>query len=685
MSFLVPLFLAGAAAVAVPILVHLTHRERREPVRFPSLMFLRRIPFRTERRQRIRDWPLFLLRALAVILLAAAFARPFLPGAGFDAAQSGTAREVVIVLDRSYSMEYGDRWRRAVAAADSAVGSLGRDDRTTLVLFSDRAEAATQPTSEPADLSAVLRGVTPEPRVTRFAPALQLARDIVAGSERRARVVLLITDLQRAGWRAEGDVRLPDGTRFTVADVNVDDVPANVTVTDVVVEYGESGRARTTLSVRLAAAGGDADDVVVTLALGGERVREQRATVPAGGAALVRFDDLPATERTVRGRVHVASGDRLARDDAYHFMLRPPSPVRVLLVEDPRATTDEMVFLRRALAIGRRPPFDVARRQGAIRATDLADRDVVILNDVAPRGDVAALRRFVEAGGGLLVVAGPRGAGESALLRGVLRGDLGDVVDRLGGSGGTLTITSYDHPVFAPFRAPRSGDFSSLRILRYRRLAPDSQAAVLARFDDGSPALVEGRVGEGRVAVWASDFQNRWSDLPVRPVFLPLVHRSTLHLAAYGEPRPAYTAGTSLDLSALPEAEALVTGVADDELVVEAPSGERTALQPDERIVSLGETGFYAIRPVAGRATAALDIAVNPALEESNLAALDRAELEAAVRPLNDAPPTTAGVAVSLSQADRERRQGIWWYLLIAVTLLLVAEGVTAHFSQTRR
>ncbi len=77
-GFLVPAFLAGLAALVVPLVLHLRHRERRKPRPFPSLMFLARLPIRTERQRRITDWPLLLLRALAVALLVFAFARPFL-------------------------------------------------------------------------------------------------------------------------------------------------------------------------------------------------------------------------------------------------------------------------------------------------------------------------------------------------------------------------------------------------------------------------------------------------------------------------------------------------------------------------------------------------------------------------------------------------------------------------------
>jgi hypothetical protein len=104
-GFLVPAFLAGLAALAIPLLMHLRHRDRDRPFRFPSLMFLEQLPIRTSQRQRITDWPLLLLRALAVAALVFAFARPVLTD---RAAIGGDTRRraVVLVVDRSLSMGY---------------------------------------------------------------------------------------------------------------------------------------------------------------------------------------------------------------------------------------------------------------------------------------------------------------------------------------------------------------------------------------------------------------------------------------------------------------------------------------------------------------------------------------------------------------------------------------------------
>src|SRR6187399_3793891 len=104
MSFLAPLFFLGLGAIAVPILVHLIQRERKRVVEFPSLMFVRRIPYQSVRRRRIRHWALLLLRAAAIALVVAAFARPFFRQGAVAAAVGGGAREIVILLDHSASM-----------------------------------------------------------------------------------------------------------------------------------------------------------------------------------------------------------------------------------------------------------------------------------------------------------------------------------------------------------------------------------------------------------------------------------------------------------------------------------------------------------------------------------------------------------------------------------------------------
>src|SRR4029453_2082944 len=124
MSFLAPLFFVALAGLAIPVLLHLTQREKKQIVHFPSLMFVRRIPYKSVRRRKIHNWLLLFVRLAALALVIMAFARPWVQE-GAAATQSGRgARELVVLLDNSYSMAYGDHWERARAAAHAEINRL---------------------------------------------------------------------------------------------------------------------------------------------------------------------------------------------------------------------------------------------------------------------------------------------------------------------------------------------------------------------------------------------------------------------------------------------------------------------------------------------------------------------------------------------------------------------------------
>ena len=211
MSFLTPVFLLGLGAIAIPVLIHLIQRERKRVVEFPSLMFVRRIPYQSVRRRRIRHWFLLLLRAAAVALIVAAFARPFLRQSSAAAVVTGGARELVILLDQSASMGYGDHWTKARDAALNVVRGMGANDRATLVLFDRNAEENMRATSDRVRLEGAVNAAKVGSGATRYGPALKLAESILTRSPLKRRETVLISDFQRAGWSGSEEVHFPEG------------------------------------------------------------------------------------------------------------------------------------------------------------------------------------------------------------------------------------------------------------------------------------------------------------------------------------------------------------------------------------------------------------------------------------------------------------------------------------------
>jgi hypothetical protein len=686
MAFLTPFFLLGLGAIAIPVLIHLIQREKKRVIEFPSLMFVRRIPYQSVRRRRIRHWALLLMRAAAIALIVAAFARPFLHQGAVAATAGGGAREIVILLDQSASMGYGDHWTRAKDAARTVVRGLGADDRATLVLFNKNAEENMRATSDRTRLEGAINAAKVGSGATRYGPALKLAESILSRSPIKRREAVLISDFQRSGWSGSEEVRFPEG--MTVSTVSVASPnTANLAVPSVAFARSSfSGQERLTVTAGLSNKGDEAlKDVPVTLTIDGHEIQTERATIAAHASGSVSFTQFTLSSPNVRGFVR-AGTDPLPADNTFNFVLAPSEPVSLVIVDSGDRAASSL-FLAKALSIGTTPVFQVdVTSASRLTPAALEKRAVVIMNDTMfpPAGGGGALKRFVERGGGLLVVSGDRATwpqGEADLLP----GRFGTTVDRTTGRSGSLGYLDYSHPVFEVFKAPRSGDFSAAHVFRYRALQTAPTDRVLARYDDGAVAAAEKKIGGGRSIVWTTTLDDSWTDIAVKPVFLPLVHQLVRYLAHYEPPTSWLTVGQVLDLTA----RAKGRGDRSDRIVV-TPSGERisqsSAGEGNEGLLELNEQGIYEIRSTGAASGRPEAIAVNLDPAESDLSAIDPRELVAAVT--GHATPTAAQPTQSqeMTREESERRQSLWWYLLMAGLLLLTAETVIAnHLSRKEK
>src|SRR5436190_269116 len=183
MAFLTPAFLLGLGAIAIPVLVHLIQREKKRVIEFPSLMFVRRIPYQSVRRRRIRHWALLLLRAAAIALLVAAFARAFIR-------QSATAAAA-------------PRYGPALKLAESIL-SRSPIKRRAAVLISDFQRSGWSGSEEvrfPEEMSLSTVSVASPNTANLAVPSVTFARASFSGQER-----LTVT----AGLSNKGDEALKD-------------------------------------------------------------------------------------------------------------------------------------------------------------------------------------------------------------------------------------------------------------------------------------------------------------------------------------------------------------------------------------------------------------------------------------------------------------------------------------------
>jgi hypothetical protein len=688
MAFLAPLFFAALATLAVPVVIHLTQRERKQIVEFPSLMFLEKIPYQSVRRRRIRDWPLLAMRMAAIFLIVLAFSRPFFERPMVALANAGGPREVVILLDRSYSMGLGDRFARAQTAARQAVQGLSQNDHATLIVFGTNAQLEVRATADLARVTAAIDAAKLSAEATRYAPGLKLAQRVLADSTLQRREVVMISDFQRNGWVRDENLRLPEGTTFKPIAIT-DAQPANLTVSSVLPQRSMfSGQERVTVSAGIINRGASpASNVQVRLDLDGRNVETRSVSVLPGEPTSVTFQPFTLGRAFTRGTVRIGD-DALKQDNVFHFVASPAQRLPVFILEPPRASREASLYLQKALAIGTAPQFQVNARQGeSISASDVDRSRVIVLNDAAALTSGDILKQFVSQGGGLFVIAGERanwGTDSNDLLPGVP----GNIVDRPG-RGGSLAELDYSHPILEIFKAPRSGNLSTARFFRYRAIAMKPEPPgdkegeqapsrrVIARFDDGAVAMAERRIGSGHVVLWASTMDNYWNDLALKPVYLPFVHEVVRHLATYEQAANWYTIGEVIDPGHLLRSSGVGLQSGTGAMLL-TPSGQRIEQSGTPTPIQLDQPGFYEVRGRSNQ-SGTVSVAANLDTAESDLTPLDTQELTAALAGQPGSVNAASADAATITPADQERRQNFWWYLLIAGLLLLGIETTISN------
>jgi Aerotolerance regulator N-terminal/von Willebrand factor type A domain/Beta-galactosidase trimerisation domain len=680
MGFLSPWFLAGVLAVGIPIWVHLIRREQAVRLPFSSLMFLRRIPIKSMSRKRLKYFLLLSMRLAIIVLLALAFARPYFPWLAGPLAGGAAERFGVILLDTSMSMQYGDRWERAKAAANDAISNLGGTEEAQIVTFASDFKILNLPTADKAALRAALEQAAPTASTTSYSQAFR-ATERIAEDAGRPLSVVLISDLQRAGLSAAGQATLPPVADFRVVNVAEGESP-NWTV--------EGVRSRRTvyrarypdrLVVQLRGSGTPQATKDVTFTLLGKQIERKSVGIPESGVATVAFEgfDVPLGQNPAE--ITISPDDQLPVDDKFYFTLERREANRILFLRESGAEA-ELYYLRSALAAENDSPFQIeARAPADARSVPLREYAMVILSNVRqlPGALVTELRDYVEKGGGILITAGSNtSAALEMQLQGLWPGKTLEkrLMTREGERLVLLGEFDHDHPVFRDLREAGTDSLRSVEVYAYLRLqaGPETGTAVPLRFSNGDPALVEKTVGQGRVMLLATSLDNVWSDFPLHPVFVPLVHQIIRHTAQLSAEAPAYSIPSTVSLRDLARGQG--DGSSNTIWTVLGPDGNREIPEgdADTDFLVLRRPGIYEMR----QANRTNRVAANPDPRESDLTPLS-AEDQALWLSAARAPSEEAQAEAAAMGPEQARRQSVWWYLLLLALAIAAVEAYLAN------
>lgn len=527
--------IAGAAAMTLPIWIHLLLRQRSRPMEIGSIRFLKHVVRKSKSRQRIQRWLLLALRAAAMLLLGLLFARPFLPDTPID----GRTREAAVLIDRSASMSAeheGGRTAMASAVERARQFIATQGDRATVHIGLFDASGVETISLEQLGQAKVAS------TATGYQDAFDWLSDVAASSGRRDKSILLLSDLQRRGLKPTDSLLLPPEVSVTIED------PAPVITQNLAVESVVPTQVELRPGVPVAIAvriynSGAFPIAKVPLAIqlqGPGRPLELAQTLSIAAGQRQTLDvELPISEPGVyRGEVWAERDDPLPHDDRRYIAFEVRHPDRVLLVEgDPgrHPWENESYFLETALRlrtpVGDGPPrtFEVEELiwdQGS-GFPDLAGFRLIVLANLGRfrATDAQRLREFVDAGGNAIWFTGSRTSSavmetliESGLLGNITVGEPYDTIAR---------ITEFDanHPALFPFGNPQHGN---LRALQVRRLVPvnprSPTTSVLVRSRE-LPLVIAHPTGKGQTVLIPTSADRSWSDWPQHRLFVPLVRQ----------------------------------------------------------------------------------------------------------------------------------------------------------------
>jgi len=693
MNFLSPWFLLGGLAIAGPVIFHLIRRAARERVSFSSLMFLRPTPPRITKRRKLEHFWLLLLRCLALLLLAAGFARPFFSRDIALPTAAGEARQVVLLVDTSASMRREGVWGRAQSVAESYLDKANPGDQFAVVTF-DRQPRTLVSFGDWTSWSADQRASLARQRLTAAKPgwmgtqlglaltsaAEQLMNDAGAGKPVARREVILISDLQE-GAKLDG--------------LQGHDWPVGVKVSVERVEPSRKGNAGVEI---LAAANGtagapEAIHVRVANARDSSREKFQLTWTAEGGAPSAPMEIYlpPGQVRTftapklavAKGSAQLRlTGDEGAFDDASYYVV--PEMERSTVAWFGRESVNDpekmRYYLESVFPAAPGQPVQIVRPYtNSAFSAEMLNRAAfaVVVEKLAPE-ELAPVRDWVAGGkSALLVLADAQMAPTLAALAGIPEPQMAEAT----GDFALLGEVDFSHPIFAPFADPRFSDFTHIHFWKHRRweIPPGASARTLAKFDDGTPALVQWTVGKGNLLVLASGWNRADSQLAVSSKFPPLMQRLLDWSGADSPVRFQFETGDAIPGLVGGAPANASTGSATGNSAVatvewQKPDGTKSTLAAAAPFTDTDSPGIYTAT-LAGKSRR---YAVNLSLDESRTAAIAPDELARLGVPLQLAPEISITQEQArqhhLEQVELENRQKLWRWVIAGVLVAVLGE-----------
>ncbi len=633
MTFLNPTFLFALFASAIPVLIHLFNLRRLKTVEFSSVKFLKELQRSRIRALKIKQIILLILRVLAIAFLVLAFSRPVIKGYLFKPVISGqTKSSVVIIFDNTLSMASSDENGRFVeqakASAQSIADILSESDEFAFLRLSEIPNVATGGFIHNVTL---LRKLIDESEFTythrKISDALPVASQMLEDAKNLNREIYIISDFQSGGFsissfdtlrqkaKLPADVKifLINVGKFTGQNLSVD----KVGLRNKLIFSGRTIGLETLISNHTKR---DVTNFVVSVFLNGRRVAQKSINLKARTSQTVDFNI--STENLsgfIDGFAEIEDDD-FPFDNKRYFAFYIPGEIKILLI----GTDDDLKFLKLAFQT-----VEKAYQKSFFKITqtspqflsrfNFADFDVIFLVGISQidRSISQRLRNFVSNGGGLISFVGMDANVQS------LNQSFNSVFglpnfERIERQRLSFSKIDIKHPIFDGVFTETPKSFDSPEIREYVKFGENYRFTTIIELSDGSPFLIEKKEGNGKILIFTTEPTDRFSDLPYKGIFIPLIFQSALYLTSPTIFKTEYAIGDTVEVGGDFLAKFYKQGLRN--LKLQRPDGSDFAFEPRGGFIKIDNQatlpGIYTIIS-DGVGGSFFKLAFNPPKEES--------------------------------------------------------------------
>ena len=654
MSFLSALYLIGTAAVVAPIVIHMIRRAPRDNFKFSTLRFLSSSPETVSKRSKIQHWLLLLLRALAIILIALAFARPYFVSEDM-AGEKEKKAVVMFLVDQSASMNREGVSEKLLNKLQERMGQLKEDDLFSLRTFESISHGVIG-FKNWMEIPAGERKAQAQQRFTKLkagwaesnlpvsfiqsADALDRHLDEYGGE---AADLEIFTDGQAGkGLDELRSFSWPKRVNVIVHNIEAGQDNASISLVDINAENRQ-------VKVKVENAP-ESKELSLWLELqNGEIIIDKEPIVLKPGQVRFHVFDLKKLPASIDRFIIKLSGDQETYDNKLYCIIPKVQKKKIAWLgkHDEAKKSDDFYF---KILCDSREDLEVDFEAENLGKDDFNPAMLVVDRDLNQE-EIEPVKSYMKKGGTVLFLLKSK---DLQLSLESLSEEKVHVTEVKAPDYFLLSSLRFDHWLFQPFVESKFKDFSTIYFWQSRKVILDEKSSfvTLAKLDDDIPAVLSKTVGKGELIVMNSSWGKEDSQLALNSKFIPLVNSLVTASTRHKQNLLHYASGDPMIKTLTGNAKSW------------------RGLLP----------GYYDFKD--GDETRQLAVNLSPT--ESKMKVLENVDYEKVGIPfvkqsVLDTHEKTRYESEIAALSSEVKNQGIWRYLLISAILVLLAESLVAH------